>query len=106
MSSHLNLSRSLVLLMLVGSLFHSVGATCLRDLSADVFCLTMGILSKIAMLLDLVFSLFCSLTEISSCRYFGAELLIHLWVIVSILNSILRCHMGSQCYALGDAVEL
>ena len=105
MGSHLNLSRSLVLLMLVGSLFHSVGAMCLRDLAANVFCLIMGILSKIPMLLDLMFSLFCSLTEICSCRYFGAELLIHLWVIVSILNSI-HCCIGSQCNALRDSVEL
>ena len=105
LSSPLNLSRLLVLVMLGGSLLHSVGATCLKDLAANVFCLTMGILSKIPMLLDVMFSLFCSLTDISSCRYFGAALLIHLWVIVSILNSI-HYHIGSQCYALSDSVDL
>ena len=69
------------------------------------FCLTRGTLSKILMLLDLMVSLFCSLTDISSCRYFGTELSIHLWVIVSILNSFPCCN-GSQCNTLSDSVEL
>ena len=69
------------------------------------FCLTIGTLSKIPMPLDLMFSLFCSPTDISSCRYFDDEWLIHLWVIVSILNSIC-CYMGSQCNALSDLVGL
>ena len=64
--------------MLVGSLFHSVSATCLKDLAANFVHLTVGILSKTPMVLDLMFSLFCSLTEISSYRYLGAELLMHL----------------------------
>ena len=71
----------------------------------QTFFLTIGTSSKIPMLLDLMFSLFCSLTDISSCRYFGVELLIHLWVTVRILNCILCC-IGSQCNALSDSVEL
>ena len=78
LSNPLNLSRLLVFLMLVGSLFHSVSAACLKDLAANVVCLTVGILSMTPMLLDLMFSLFCSLTEISSCGYLGAKLLMHL----------------------------
>ena len=101
----LSLSGLLVHLMVVGSLFHSVVATCLKDLTVNVVCLTVGILSKTHMLWDFMFSLFCSLTEISSCRYLGAELLMHLWVNVRILNSI-HCHMGSQCSAFSDSVEL
>ena len=101
----MNLCGLLVHLMLVGSLFHSVCATCLKDLAANVVCLTVGILSKTPMLLNLMFSLFCSFTEISSRRYLGAELLMHLWVNVRILNSILCC-MGSQCSAFSYSVEL
>ena len=95
----------MVLLMFGDSLFHSVCATCLKDQPANVICLTMGMLSKILMLLDLMFSLFCSLTDTSSCRYLCAALLIYLWVIVSILNSI-HCCIGRQCNALSDSVEL
>ena len=90
----MNLSGLLVHLMLVGSLFHSVGATFLKDLAANFVCLTVGILSKTPMLLDVMFSIFCSLTETSCCRYLGPELLMHLWVNVRILNSI-HCHKGS-----------
>ena len=74
----LNLSKLLVHLMLVGKLFHSLGAMYLRDLAANVVCLNVDMLSKTPMLLDLMFTLFCSLTEIRSCRYLGAELLMHL----------------------------
>ena len=71
-------------LMLVGSLFHSVSATCLKDLAANVVCLTVGILSKIPMLLDLMFSLFCSLTELVPAGILVLNLLMHLWVNVRI----------------------
>ena len=56
--------------MLGGSVFHSVGAKCLKDLAANDFHLTMDILSKIPILLDLTFSLFCSFTDIGFLQVF------------------------------------
>ena len=64
--------------MLVGKLFHNLGAMYLKDLAANVVCLTVGMLRKTPMLLDLMFTWFCALTEIRSCKYLGAELLMHL----------------------------
>ena len=91
--------------MLAGKQFHSLGATYLKDLAANVVCFTVGMLSKTPMLLDLMFARFCALTEIRSCKYLGAELLMHLWVSSRILNSICCC-MGSQCSVFRDSVEL
>ena len=64
--------------MLVGKLFHSLGATYLKDLAANVDCLAVGMLSKTPMPPDLMFAQICALTEIRSCKYLGAELLMHL----------------------------
>ena len=62
LSNALNLSKLLVHLMLVGKLFHSLGATYLKDLAANVVCLAVGMLSKTPMLLDLMFAQICALT--------------------------------------------
>ena len=74
----LKLSKLLVLLMLVGSLFYSVGATCFKDLAVNIFVWLRLHWIRFPHCWISCFPLICSLTDIGSCRYFGADLLIHM----------------------------
>ena len=72
--------------MFFGSSFHSVVALWLNDLAAKILYFTGGSFSIISALFDHMLSLFGLLIFIRSMIYFGAVLLIPLYVIVSYLR--------------------
>ena len=84
-----------------GNSFLSVGAENENALDTHVTVLTFGTVSSISLLLDLIFSLVFHLMVMSSCRYTGAVLCMHLNLEVNILYCI-----GSHCSVLGASVEL
>ena len=75
-----------------GSSFHLVGPYVLKALLANVILFVVGTSSRLCLVLDLRPSLLCSFLTISSCRYFGACLLIDLNTSMSIfkVNSLLN----------------
>ena len=81
--------------MCFGNTFHNVDAEYENALAVNVTLLTFGILSYGPFLLDLKFSLAFCLMVISSCRYTGAVLCLHLNMRVNILYCI-HCCIGSH----------
>ena len=93
-------------LMNFGNWFHNVGAEYVKDHAAKVWYLTFGVFSMVPVLLDCILSCVLLFMLISSCKYFGAMLVMHFNVAARILCSMLCC-MGSQCsfFSAHDELE-
>ena len=105
LNSCLNFSNVLDSLMLFGSSVHSVAATWLNDLAAKVLYFTGSTLVIIPALFDHIFSLFGLFISTRSVIYFGAVLIMPLYMIVSILNWI-HCFIGKQWKSISALVVL
>ena len=78
LSTDLNFVWLLHVPICFGNEFHVVGAAYLNYLAANILCLIFGISSIRPVLFEHIFSHIGFLMVMSSCRYFGAALLMHL----------------------------
>ena len=103
--SFLKLSRVCADMIFFGNLFQSIGPDTLKDLSAKVLHLVLGITNKYGSVADLRLFLVAFGFDISFCKYCGPIPCTGLYVRVRILKAIC-CLTGSQCKCSRACVAL